>query len=141
MADIPNDRVPQIAPEGDLPDPKVVLLVDAKKFMRPSLQTFYASTEKQSEAQTAGCSCNTVAGTYCSCNQVCTCNLVCTCQSESSCASNAPSCTSDGSTPTGRCTRYSSSCSRYIPPILPPRGSGGGIRCSCNRVCTCVPVS
>jgi hypothetical protein len=116
MADKPNDRVRDSAPAGDVPDPKVFFVVDGKKFGRPSLETYYAKTEdKQSADQTTVCSCNTVTGTYCSCNKVCSCNLVCTCQSVCSCQAVCS------------CVGYTS------------QGSAGSY-CSCNKVCTCVPV-
>lgn len=110
MADKPNDRVPNDAPEGDLPDPRVFFVVNGNKFGRPSLETYYAKTEdKQSDQLTSVCSCNTVTGTYCSCNKVCICNLVCSCQSVCSCV--------------GYTSRKS-----------------GGTYCSCNQVCYCIPV-
>lgn len=116
MAEKPNDRVPNDAPEGDVPDPKVFFVADGKKFGRPSLETYYAKTEDRHFAeQTTACTCNTVAGTYCSCNKVCTCNLVCTCQSACSCQSVCS------------CVGYTSQAS-------------GGSYCSCNQVCSCVPV-
>ncbi len=118
MADRPNDRVPLAVQEGDVPDPKVFFVVDGKKFGRPSLETYYARTEdKESFEETTVCSCDTVTGTYCSCNKVCTCNLVCACQSVCSCVGH-----------------ISCSCVGFI-------SSGtGGTYCSCNKVCTCVPV-
>jgi hypothetical protein len=115
MAKKPNDRISDSAPQGDLPDPKVFFVVDGKKFSRPSLETYYAKADdKQLDQQTSVCSCNTVTGTYCSCNKVCTCNLVCTCQAMCSCQSVC-------------------SCVGYTT-------SSGGTSCSCNKVCSCVPV-
>ncbi len=75
----PNDRVPTAAPSGgapagDVPDPKVFFVVDGKQFGRPSLETYYAKTEgRRDGAPVSACSCNTVAGSYCSCNKVCSC--------------------------------------------------------------------
>lgn len=119
MADKPNDRVPENAPEGDLPDPKVFFVVDGKKFSRPSLETYYAKTEdRQPTDRTSVCSCNAVTGTYCSCNQVCTCNLVSVCSCQSVCACVGDTCACVGNTYQGVGSTY----------------------CSCNQVCTCVPV-
>jgi hypothetical protein len=117
MPDKPNDRLPAVAPVGDAPDPKVYFVVDGQKFGRPSLETYYARTQEQGATdQLSVCSCNTVAGTFCSCNKVCSCNLVCTCESVCSCQSACS------------CVGYKAS------------GTGGGSYCSCNKVCTCVPV-
>jgi len=111
MADKPDDRIPAVAPEGDAPEPKVYFVVDGQKFGRPSLETYYARTQKSHATdQMNVCSCNTVAGTFCSCNKVCSCNLVCTCESVCSCVG------------------YTA------------RTTGGGSYCSCNQVCSCVPV-
>jgi len=76
VADRPDDRVPDLAPEGDEPEPKVFFVVDGKSFLRPSLETYYARSEPRGPAGRSACSCDSVAGTYCSCNKVCTCNLV-----------------------------------------------------------------
>jgi hypothetical protein len=116
MSDRPNDRIPTEAPDGDDPEPRVYLVVGGEKFGRPGLETFYAPAPggSNSLASTSSCSCDAVAGTYCSCNKVCTCNLVCTC---------------DGHKPPPGC-----SCVGY-------QSYGGGIGgCSCNKVCSCVPV-
>ena len=115
MADKPNDRVPGSAPEGDLPEPKVFFVADGKKFLRPSLETYYAKADPKRPEDPAACSCNTVTGSYCSCNKVCSCNLVCTCQSVCGC-------------------QAACSCVGYT-----YQGGGDSI-CSCNEVCTCVPV-
>ena len=125
VADKPNDRLDKVAPPGDEPEPKVYLVVGGEKFVRPSLETYYAraadgtnaaascSTVDSIQTRTSSvCSCNTVAGTYCKCNKVCTCNLVCACQGHAAC-----------------------SCVGYV-----RRSYGGGSYCSCNKVCTCVPV-
>ena len=91
MPDKPNDRVPNNAPEGDVPDPKVFFVVDGKKLGRPSLETYYARAQaKDLSGVTAVCSCDTVAGTYCSCDKVCSCNLVCSCESVCSCVGYTP---------------------------------------------------
>lgn len=112
-ADRPIDRIPDDAPPGDLPDPRVFLVADGRKFVRPSLETYYSeAADKPAPGQTTVCSCNTVTGTYCSCNKVCSCNLVCTCQSMCGCVGYSP----------------------------PSKGGGGGGYCSCNKVCSCVPV-
>jgi len=111
MADKPNDRLPAVAPEGDAPEPKVYFVVDGQNFGRPSLETYYAKTQDQhAKGQASVCSCNTVAGTFCSCNTVCSCYLVCSCESVCSCVGYTASST------------------------------GGGSYCSCNKVCSCVPV-
>jgi hypothetical protein len=112
MAKKPNDRISGVAPPGDEPDPRVYVVVNGAKFVRPSLETFYARTPGGRPADQK-CSCDTVEGTYCKCNKVCTCNLVCSCQSYTSCS----------------CVGYESQS--Y---------SGGGSVCSCNQVCSCVPV-
>jgi hypothetical protein len=108
LARPPNDRVTAPAPAADVPAPKVYFVVGERSFGRPSLETYYARTPDRKNRST--CSCDTVAGTYCSCNKVCTCNLVCSCESVCSCVG------------------YRS------------RSGGGGTYCSCNKVCTCVPV-
>ena len=113
MAEPPDDRPTGKAPEGDLPKPKVFFVVDGKSFGRPSLETYYAKTPA---GESTVCSCDSVSGTYCSCNKVCSCNLVCTCESVCSCQSVC-------------------SCVGYK-----PRRSSGGSYCSCNKVCSCVPV-
>lgn len=85
MATKPDDRLKKPAPQADDPTPRVYLVVSGEKFVKPSLETYYASTPK-SKSGAAVCSCHPVAGTYCSCNKVCTCNLVCTCQGYSKCS-------------------------------------------------------
>lgn len=111
MPDKPNDRPANVAPKADDPAPRIYLVIGDKQFVRPSLETYYARTPQAPASST--CSCNTVAGTFCSCNKVCTCNLVCSCQGHGVCQHSVP--------------RYGG-------------GGGGGTYCSCNRVCTCVPV-
>ena len=116
MPEKPHDRVDDIAPAGDEPQPKVYLVVGGLRFIRPSLETYYAKTPEANQKRTDSvCSCNAVAGTYCQCNKVCTCNLV--------------------STP----SRATCSCVGYTAPRSGTRSGGGGY-CSCNKICTCVPV-
>ena len=114
MANKPNDRVSKIAPPGDEPDPRVYVVVNGSKFVRPSLETFYARTpEPNAKPGDKTCTCDAVGGTYCKCNKVCTCNLVCGCEGHAACG----------------CVGYEA-----------PSNSGGGSYCSCNQVCSCVPV-
>lgn len=124
MAKPPDDRPSSTLREGDIPDPKLYFVLDGKQFVRPSLETYYADTDPRTTnkgAHGTQCSCNTVEGTYCSCNKVCSCNLVCSCESVCSCEGYSPC----------SCVGYQScSCDNYY----------GGSSCSCNKVCTCVPV-
>lgn len=111
--DKPNDRLKESAPKGDEPEPKVYLVVSGEKFVRPSLETYYAKSPKITKKKiNQTCSCDTVSGTYCQCNKVCTCNLVCTCQKYKKCS----------------CVGYSKGRRK------------SGSYCSCNKVCSCVPV-
>jgi len=84
----PNDR-PQVMPLlADEPsDPKIYLVVNNQKFIRPGLETYYAKPGAQAK-KTSNCSCNPVVGVYCSCNKVCTCNpqASCSCNSHTSCS-------------------------------------------------------
>jgi hypothetical protein len=112
MADRPNDRV-QSAPA--LPDeltPKIYLIVSGKKFVRPSLETYFAQPGGSVGAKSdIACTRHSVGAVVCTCNKVCTCNPQCACQGHAACS----------------CESYTSS-------------SRGGTYCSCNQVCTCVPV-
>ncbi len=90
--DKPDDRLKKGVFSGDEDkdtDPKIYLVVNNQKFLRPGLETYYAKPGANSTgapAETGGCSCNPVTGTYCSCNKVCTCNPQCSCQGHSSCS-------------------------------------------------------
>ena len=82
--DRPNDRLKTpSAAEGEEADPKIYLVVNNDKFMRPGLETFFAVPGSKT---TADCTCNPVVGVYCSCNKVCTCNPQCSCQAVKSCS-------------------------------------------------------
>ncbi|HNY30147.1 MAG TPA: hypothetical protein PKO15_04590 [Fibrobacteria bacterium] len=123
MSETPNDRPLPGAPPGDDPDPRIFLYVDGQRFHRPSLETFYARPEGGQDgskrSSPTSCSCNTVSGSYCSCNKVCTCNSVASGSSGSS-SSESREEESHGHRPSCSCVGYS---------------SGGG-----HRVCSCVPV-
>jgi hypothetical protein len=84
----PNDRLQPVLLLADNPsEPKIYLVVNNQKFIRPGLETYYAKPGQQATT-TSNCSCNPVVGTYCSCNKVCTCNpqASCSCNSHSSCS-------------------------------------------------------
>ncbi|HWP95733.1 MAG TPA: hypothetical protein VN426_02710 [Syntrophomonadaceae bacterium] len=88
----PDDRLkPTAAPAGDDPEPKIYLMVDGQKFVRPGLETYFADTGNTANVQQykGNCSCNPVVGTYCSCNKVCSCNPQCSCQGHSSSSSSS----------------------------------------------------
>jgi hypothetical protein len=81
----PNDRPQAISLlAGNSSDPKIFLVVNNQKFLRPGLETYYA--KPGTKTTTSSCSCNPVIGTYCTCNKVCTCNpqSSCSCNSHSS---------------------------------------------------------
>jgi hypothetical protein len=82
----PNDR-PQVIRQMDTEDddPKIYLVVNNQKFLRPGLETYYAKPGTQSKTP-SNCSCNPVIGTYCTCNKVCTCNPQCSCQGHTTCS-------------------------------------------------------
>ena len=89
MADRPNDRVPSALPAPDDLTPRIYLVVSGKKFIRPSLETYYAEEAGGGpEAKPdASCGAQPVGGVICTCNKVCTCNPQCSCQGHrSSCA-------------------------------------------------------
>ena len=119
MAKQPNDRLTDISAQDDEFEPRIYTIVSGNKFIKPSLETFYAKTQESHHELGSVCSCNTVEGTYCSCNKVCTCNLVCTCEGYSSCSCVGNTCS---------CVGYQS------------RSTGSSSYCSCNQVCSCVPV-
>lgn len=88
--DKPNDRLGKGMPDEGAPsiagedDPRIYLVVNNQKFLRPGLETYYAQPPDDLTKST--CSCNPVTGVYCSCNKVCSCNPQCSCQSHRSCS-------------------------------------------------------
>jgi len=89
--DKPNDRPQVILPTGeDITEPKIYLVINNQKFLRPGLETYYAKPGTKSTGK-ANCSCDPVIGVYCSCNKVCTCNPQCSCQGHTSCSCNSHS--------------------------------------------------
>ncbi|MEN6390799.1 MAG: hypothetical protein ABFD04_10315 [Syntrophomonas sp.] len=89
MAEKPNDRLNKTdAPGGNEPEPKIYLLVNGQQFVRPGMETYFASADQNKGTD---CSCNPVGGVYCSCNKVCTCNPLCSCQGHSTCSNNKSS--------------------------------------------------
>jgi hypothetical protein len=86
--DRPNDRLKIVqSTTGDDSDPKVYLIINNEKFLRPGLETFFANPKTISDTST--CSCDPVTGVYCECNMVCTCNPQCSCNGQGcSCNSN-----------------------------------------------------
>jgi hypothetical protein len=114
MADRPNDRVQSTPALPDELTPKIYLVVSGKKFIRPSLETYYAQAGTGTEGKSdSSCASHSIGAMVCTCNKVCTCNPQCSCQGHVACS----------------CESYTSSSS-----------DGGGTFCSCNQVCTCVPV-
>lgn len=84
----PDDRVKVGTVDADL-EPRVFVVVDGKKLPRPALQTYFAEAKVGSGGGTtssAGCSCQPVAGVFCSCNKVCTCVPACGCVGHSRCS-------------------------------------------------------
>ena len=85
----PDDRLKKPdAGDGEDPDPKIYLVVNNQKFLRPGLETFFAKPGSGTASNSAHvtCSCDPVGGVYCSCNKVCTCNPLCSCQGYKSCS-------------------------------------------------------
>lgn len=78
MADPPNDRQ---APSGGGDAPRLYLVVKGVKFPRPGLETYFAQSGTGPPPTRADphCSCDQVAGVYCSCNKVCRCVPACSC--------------------------------------------------------------
>lgn len=91
MADKPDDRIkPGTAPAIDDPEPKIYLMVDNHKFVRPAMETYFAQPDVDTAGDYTGqCTCNAV-GVYCSCNKVCSCNPLCSCNAQSSKSSSSP---------------------------------------------------
>lgn len=101
MLDKPNDTLASVSTPTADKMPEIYMIINGEKFPRPGLETFFAET-KPSSTTTHGCSCDPVAGVYCSCNKVnqCTCVPVCTCQAVCGCVGHQ----SGGSVRTGcRC--------------------------------------
>jgi len=94
----PNDRPKAASSEGGQADPKIYIIVDGKKFLRPGLETYFArpggnipsdgsDKAKNQVADRSPCSCDqVVGGAYCSCNKVCRCVPACSCVGHKSCS-------------------------------------------------------
>lgn len=81
--DKPDDRPKQTASQGDMEEAKIFIIVNGQKFPKPGLETFFAQSGVGKDPQ---CTCNPVAGVFCSCNKVCTCVPVCGCVGHRSCS-------------------------------------------------------
>ena len=81
--DKPNDRIlnPRIADDNES-DPRIYLIINNEKFLRPGLETFYANPSDSNKGSDSSCSCDPVGGAYCECNMVCTCNPQCSCNGQ-----------------------------------------------------------
>jgi hypothetical protein len=71
----PDDRPKAL--DGDKAEiaPEVYIVVGGTKFPRPGLETYFAQFDpgKETPPDQRGCSCDPVAGVYCSCNKVTIC--------------------------------------------------------------------
>lgn len=77
MSDKPDDRLKPVEVEEEAGEPQIYAVVDGKQLMRPGLETFFVDPMKmKSEKTIAGCACDPVAVTYCSCNKVAACSCV-----------------------------------------------------------------
>ena len=79
--DKPNDRIlsNRLLDDEDS-DPKIYLIINNEKFLRPGLETYYA--QRSNATTNSSCSCDPVMGAYCECNMVCTCNPQCSCNGQ-----------------------------------------------------------
>jgi hypothetical protein len=78
----PNDRVlSDTKITDDEVDPKIYLIINNEKFLRPGLETYYAKPNA-TQGSDSSCSCDPVMGAYCECNMVCTCNPQCSCNGQ-----------------------------------------------------------
>ena len=84
MTERPNDR-PQVPEQPAPEDPKLYVVINGQKFLRPGLETFFAQPGKE-KTEKPGCSCDPVVGAYCSCNKVCRCVPACGCVAHTSCS-------------------------------------------------------
>jgi len=81
--DKPDDRPKQTTSHGDLEDAQIFIVVNGQKFPKPGLETFFVQSGVGKDSQ---CTCNPVAGVFCSCNKVCTCVPVCGCVGHTTCS-------------------------------------------------------
>lgn len=123
-----NDRIKKSDAPNKLPKPEIKIIMDGNSFYKPTMKTFFVDEVGDDGAAKE----ITFGGTYCSCNSVCTCESVsvCTCNPVATCSCVSHRVTT---TPNTCSTHRPSSCS-----CVSFRGSGS---CSCNKVCTCVPVT
>ena len=92
MPDRPDDRVKPIPGKEEL-EPRLFLVVKDTRFPRPGLDTWFASIDEKASTRGSdkgtdpkACSCDSVGGSYCSCNKVCDCVPACGCVGHSSCS-------------------------------------------------------
>ncbi len=67
MPQKPDDRPKAGADQAAMDEPQIFLIIDGKKFPRPSLETFFA---RASGSAPPGCSCHPVALEYCKCHKI-----------------------------------------------------------------------
>lgn len=106
-----NDRIQSGETDARLPKPQVKIIVDGNEIIKPGMHTFFVESDEKAAIQAGGQTGGVITYTVCTCNTV----PVCTCD-------KVPSC----------------SCNSYVKPGCSCNSYSYG--CSCNKVCTCVPV-
>lgn len=114
-----NDRVKEEAANFKIPKPEVEIIVNGESVYKPGMKSYFVERDGVAALNDAtkvkGSDGTVVGGT------ICTCNLVIVDEAtgeRSTCSSHG---ISSGKKSSG--------------------GGGGGGGCSCNKVCTCVPVT
>jgi hypothetical protein len=99
--------------DSNFEKPKLIKVVDGKKFPVPALETAfvdYSQISDESKEVLSGCLCNPVGTSVCSCNKV---KVVCSCVGYHSCpyVSQKSASPSDSQKSTCPCVSHTSTCS------------------------------